>query len=33
MAVQFVNAAHGLTAEDVALLWSTAPSRMRFKPT
>ena len=27
-----VNDAYGLTAEEVALLWSTAPPRMPFKP-
>jgi len=27
-----VNEAYGLTPEDVALLWSTAPPRMPFKP-
>ena len=28
----WVNEAYGLTAEDVALLWATAPPRMPFKP-
>ena len=28
---QLVNDAYGLTAEDVALLWNTAPPRMPFK--
>ena len=27
-----VNEAYGLTPDDVALLWSTAPPRMPFKP-
>ena len=27
-----VNAAYGLTPEDVALLWATAPPRMPFRP-
>jgi hypothetical protein len=26
-----VNSAYGLTAEDVALMWSTAPPRMPFE--
>ena len=29
---KLVNDAYGLTEEDVALLWSTAPPRMPFKP-
>lgn len=28
-----VNAAYGLTPEDVALMWATAPPRMPFTPT
>ena len=28
----WVNEAYGLTPEDVALLWETAPPRMPFKP-
>jgi hypothetical protein len=27
-----VNAAYGLTPEDVALMWATAPPRMPFTP-
>ncbi len=27
-----VNAAYGLTPDDVALLWATAPPRMPFQP-
>jgi len=29
---KWVNEAYGLTAEEVALLWATAPPRMPFKP-
>lgn len=28
-----VNAAYGLTPEDVALMWATAPPRMPFTPS
>ena len=28
-----VNAAYGLTPEEVALMWATAPPRMPFSPT
>jgi hypothetical protein len=29
---ELINAAYGLTPEEVALLWETAPARMPFKP-
>jgi hypothetical protein len=31
-AADLVNAAYGLTPEEIALMWKTAPPRMPFTP-